>query len=327
MKILVTGGAGYIGSHTCKVLSRLGHDPIVYDNLCTGHADNVRWGALVEGDIRDAPTLDDAFSKHRPDAVMHFAAFAYVGESVTNPGKYYDNNITGSLNLIRAALRNNCNTFIFSSSCATYGIPDTLPIVEETPQQPINPYGYTKLVVERMLSDFGHAHGLRWAAMRYFNAAGCDIEGDLGERHTPETHVVPLAILAALGRGESFRILGTDYDTADGTAIRDYVHVSDLAVAHALAASYLADGGASGAFNLSTGIGTSVRDVVKAVERATGRVVPIVEAPRRNGDPPKLFADSAKARALLGWNPTMRHIDPIVASAASWFRKTYEKRM
>jgi UDP-glucose-4-epimerase GalE len=279
----------------------------------------VRWGALEVGDIADAGRLDEVFRRHKPDAVMHFAAFAYVGESVSEPAKYYRNNVVGSLALVEAAMRNGCDKVIFSSSCATYGIPDQLPITETTPQLPINPYGYTKLVVERLLSDFHNAYGLKWAAMRYFNAAGCDRDGELGERHAPETHAIPLAILAALGNGQSFKVFGTDYQTADGTAVRDYVHVSDLASAHVLAAAYLQGGGDSGAFNLSTGRGTSVRDIVQSVEKATGRKVPVENAARREGDPPVLFAIADKARDVLQWQPRFVDIDPIVASAVAWF--------
>lgn len=325
MRILVTGGAGYIGSHTCKALARAGHEPIVFDNLANGNADAVKWGPLERGDIQDAEQLEAVMRRHRPDLVMHFAAFAYVGESVNDPAKYYRNNVVGSLALLDAMRRNDVRQIIFSSTCATYGIPDRLPIGEDTPQNPINPYGFSKLAVERALVDYGHAYGLKWAAMRYFNAAGCDPDGDLGEEHDPETHAIPLAIMAALGTGPRFQIFGADYETPDGTAIRDYIHVSDLAAAHAMAADYLAGGGESQAFNLSTGNGVSVSDIVKSAERATGRTVPVDLVSRRAGDPPVLYAVAEKAGRLLGWRPTFLDIDDTVATAARWFMRRHNE--
>lgn len=325
MRILVTGGAGYIGSHSCKALAAAGHEPIVFDSLVHGHAEAVRWGPLEQGDILDAARLDEVLRRYRPDLVMHFAAFAYVGESVTDPAKYYRNNISGSLCLLDAMMRNGVGKFIFSSTCATYGMPDTLPIREETLQRPINPYGFTKLAVERALIDYERAYGLKWAAMRYFNAAGCDPDGELGEDHEPETHVIPLAIMAALGSGPRFKIFGTDYATADGTAIRDYIHVSDLADAHARAAAYLQGGGDSRAFNLSTGQGVSVLDLIKSVERATGRPVPTELADRRAGDPPVLYAVADRAAEVLGWRPRFTSIDDTVSTAAAWYKRRHNE--
>ncbi|MGE0280417.1 MAG: UDP-glucose 4-epimerase GalE [Rhizobiaceae bacterium] len=325
MRILVTGGAGYIGSHTCKALARAGHEPIVFDNLTNGSVDAVKWGPFEQGDILDGGRLDAVMRRHRPDLVMHFAAFAYVGESVNDPAKYYANNVVGSLSLLDAMRRNDVGQIIFSSTCATYGIPDRLPIGEDTPQNPINPYGFSKLAVERALADYGRAYGLKWAAMRYFNAAGCDPDGDLGEEHDPETHAIPLAIMAAFGTGPRFRVFGTDYETPDGTAVRDYIHVSDLASAHAVGVEYLASGGESQAFNLSTGNGVSVSDIIKAAERATGRTVPVDLVGRRAGDPPVLYAVAEKADRLLGWRPAFVDIDETVATAARWFMRRHNE--
>jgi UDP-arabinose 4-epimerase len=322
MKILVTGGAGYIGSHACKALAKAGHAPVVYDNLSTGHRDAVRWGPLEIGDILDSDRLDAVFAKHRPDMVMHFAALAYVGESVTSPDKYYRINVGGTLSLLEAMCRHDISKIVFSSTCATYGVPAHLPIKEETPQAPINPYGFTKLAVERMLADFERAYGFRWVALRYFNAAGADPDGELGERHDPETHAIPLAIMAALGTGPAFSIFGTDYRTSDGTAVRDYVHVSDLAQAHARAIDYLADAGESIALNLGTGVGTSVFELVDAVAAATGRKVRVVRTARRTGDPPILYAVADRARQTLGWAPRFVSIGETVATAADWFLRS-----
>lgn len=323
MRVLVVGGAGYVGSHACKALASEGHEPIVYDSLVTGHEDAVKWGPLERGDLLDAERLDDVLAQHRPDVVMHFAAFAYVGESVLDPAKYYRNNVVGSLSLLQAMRRNGIGTIVFSSTCATYGIPASLPITEATPQSPINPYGYTKLVVERALADYAHAYDLRWVAMRYFNAAGCDPDGELGERHEPETHAVPLAIKAALGSGPRFKVFGTDYETPDGTAVRDYIHVSDLASAHVKAIPYLNGGGDNGAFNLATGRGVSVIELLEAVEKASGRTVPADFAPRRPGDPPALYAVADKARDLLGWTPRFTAIQDTVATAVAWFGRRH----
>lgn len=320
--VLVVGGAGYIGSHACKALHKAGYTPVVYDNLVYGHEDAVKWGPFEEGDLLDGARLDEVLARYEPVCVMHFAAYAYVGESVTDPAKYYGNNIAGSLSLLDAMRRNGVDTIIFSSTCATYGEVDTLPIVETLPQNPVSPYGYSKLVVENALRDYGRAYGLKWVAMRYFNAAGLDPEGELGERHDPETHVIPLALLAAM-RQTGFNVFGTDYDTPDGTAIRDYIHVCDLADAHVRAIDYLKNGGESGAFNLATGRGTSVREILSAVEKAVGAPVPVKYAPRRAGDAPILYATGEKARALLGWEPEYTDIDVIVKTAADWFRRHY----
>lgn len=318
--ILVTGGAGYIGSHACKALSRAGYQPIACDNLVYGHPWAVKWGPLEQGEIADRAWLDGLIERYRPLAVMHFAAYAYVGESVRDPGKYYRNNVAGSLTLLEAARDHAVGHFIFSSTCATYGIPERVPIAEDCPQAPINPYGASKWMIERMLADFDQAHGLRSVALRYFNAAGADPDGEIGEDHDPETHLIPLAILAALGRGPELSIFGTDYPTADGTAIRDYIHVTDLADAHVRALDYLLTGEPSLALNLGTGKGYSVREVINAVARVGGREVPTRESARRVGDPPVLVAAPQRAMALLDWRPVHSDLDQIVRTAWDWHR-------
>lgn len=318
MRVAVVGGAGYIGSHAAKALAVAGHEPQVVDNLSTGHREAVQWGPLHEADIRDREGMRTLFASLRPEAVMHFAASAYVGDSMRAPLAYYDNNVAGTLSLVEAAYQAGCAAFVFSSSCATYGIPSTLPITEETPQSPTNPYGETKLACERLLHWTGVGHGLNWMALRYFNAAGADPEGDLGEMHDPEPHLIPIAIRAAAGKGAPLKVMGTDYPTPDGTALRDYVHVSDLADAHVLALEHLAHGGASRAVNLGTGHPHSVLDVMQAVERVVGQPVPHEFALRRPGDPPELWADSSLARALLGWRPNHTELDAMVASAWAW---------
>lgn len=317
--ILVTGGAGYIGSHTCKALAAGGFTPVVLDNLAVGHRDDVRWGPCIEGDILDTAKVADAIRTHEAKAVIHFAAFAYVGESVVEPAKYYGNNVAGTLSLLDACRSEGVGKVVFSSSCATYGIPDTLPIAETTPRRPINPYGRTKLIVEQVLADYANAYGSRYAALRYFNAAGADPEGELGERHDPETHLVPLAILAAAGRTEGLEVFGDDYDTPDGTCIRDYVHVTDLARAHVLALRHLLGGGDNLAVNLGSGNGISIREVIAAVERVTGRKVPHVMRPRRPGDPPALYADPHLAKERLDFVTELSDIDTIVRTAAAFF--------
>ena len=324
-RILVTGGAGYIGSHFCKALAQAGRVPVVYDNLSRGHADAVKWGPLVQGDLRDRGHLRAALEEHRIEAVVHFAALAYVGESVTEPQRYYDNNLGGMIALLGAMQDLGIGQIVFSSSCATYGTPDALPISETAPQAPINPYGRTKLACEWMLRDAGAGWGLRSVALRYFNAAGADPEGEIGERHDPETHLIPLALLAASGRGGPLRVFGTDYPTPDGTCIRDYIHVADLARAHLLALAHLAGGGGSLALNLGTGRGASVREVVAAVEQVTGRAVPLLEAPRRAGDPPELTADPAEAERILGFRAEYRDLAQTVADAAPWFGPAVER--
>jgi UDP-arabinose 4-epimerase len=291
---------------------------VAYDNLSRGDRASVRWGPLEIGDIADGSRLRDVVRRYRPAAIMHFAAFAYVGESVTDPALYYANNVLGSLSLLEAMRACSVDVFIFSSSCATYGLPISLPITEQHPQNPINPYGTSKLMVERMLRDYGAAYGLRWVILRYFNAAGADRDGDLGECHDPETHAVPLAILAALGRIASFNLLGTDYETPDGSAIRDYIHVEDLAHAHVAALRHLLNGGQSEALNLGVGTGTSVLELVAAVERVSSRRVPVVRCARRPGDPPVLIANPERARAVFQWQPSISTIDEIVRTAWSW---------
>ncbi|KEO51509.1 UDP-glucose 4-epimerase GalE [Thioclava pacifica] len=318
-KILVTGGAGYIGSHCCKALAKAGREPVVYDNLSRGHADAVRWGPLVVGDMRDRALLERTLAEHQIGAVIHFAALAYVGESVGAPEQYYDVNLGGMTALLEAAGAVGVDKIVFSSSCATYGTPERLPISEDLPQTPINPYGRTKLVCEWMLQDAQTAHGLRFAALRYFNAAGADPEGEIGERHDPETHLIPLVLMAASGQAGPLKIFGTDYPTPDGTCIRDYIHVDDLARAHLLALDHLEAGGASLKLNLGTGRGASIHEVVAAVERVTGRKVPHELAPRRPGDPAELTADPSKAAEVLGFTARYRDLDEIVAHAAPWF--------
>lgn len=317
-RVLVTGGAGYIGAHCCKALAEAGAEPVTFDNLSRGHAGAVKWGPLVVGDLRDGAAVAAALAQHRIEAVIHFAALAYVGESVTAPQAYYDNNLGGMIGLLGAMQAAGLQQIVFSSSCATYGIPARLPIAEDCPQAPINPYGRTKLVCEWMLRDAGPGWGLRHVALRYFNAAGADPGGAAGERHDPETHLLPLALMAASGQGAPLRIFGTDYDTPDGTCIRDYIHVSDLARAHVLALAYLARGGESVALNLGTGRGASVREVVQTVAEVTGREVPCHEEPRRPGDPAALYADPARAEAVLGFRAEYGLRDS-VADAAPWF--------
>jgi UDP-glucose-4-epimerase GalE len=316
--ILVTGGAGYVGSHACKALAAAGFRPVVYDNLSRGHREAVRWGPLVQGDLHDRDTLVAAMRSHAIAAVMHFAALAYVNESVKDPALYYTNNVGGTLSLLAAMRDSGVSSIVFSSTCAVYGVPDKVPITEATVKAPLNPYGETKLAIERALHWYGGAFGLRYAALRYFNAAGADPDGEIGEAHDPETHLIPLVLRAALGRGKSLDIYGTDYPTRDGTAIRDYIHVADLADAHIRAIDYLAAGGESGALNLGTGHGYSVRDVVAAVEQVSGRAVPRREMPRRAGDPPELVADPALARARLGWQPSHSDLDMIIGTALAW---------
>jgi UDP-arabinose 4-epimerase len=323
--VLVTGGAGYIGSHTAKALAAAGYLPITLDNLSRGFAESVRWGPLEIGDVGDRACLAEIFAKHRPSAVLHFAAFAYVGESVGDPGLYYRNNVAGSLALIEAAAAAGVTGFVFSSTCATYGVAERMPITEETPQHPANPYGASKLMVERMLADFSATHGLRSVALRYFNAAGADPASEIGENHDPETHLIPLAIYAALGLGPKLRIFGTDWPTPDGTCIRDYIHVSDLADAHVKALAYLEAGGATTAANLGTGTGFSVREILAAVAGAAGRPVPADEAERRAGDVPALVADAARAAHLLGWQPRNSDLETIVGSAVAWARRRHNR--
>ncbi|MBI5561762.1 MAG: UDP-glucose 4-epimerase GalE [Deltaproteobacteria bacterium] len=323
MKILVTGGAGYIGAHVCKALKRRGHVPVVFDNLVYGHREFARWGEFVEGDLADVPAIGAAMKEHRPGAVMHFAAYTYVGESVGNPSKYYHNNVAGSLNLMDCARDAGVRHVVFSSTCATYGVPETSPIAETHPQRPINPYGRTKLVIEGLLDDFDAAYGMRSVKLRYFNAAGADPDAEIGEDHDPETHLIPLVLDAAAGRRTNITIFGEDYDTPDGTCIRDYVHVYDLADAHVLALEYLINGGPGAAFNLGNGLGYSVKEVIDAARRTTGREIPVVMGARRPGDPARLVGSSAKAASTLGWSPRYAGIETIVSHAWKWHTKRF----
>ncbi len=315
MHVLVTGGAGFIGSHTAKALARAGYQPVVVDDLRTGHRSAVRWGPFVEANIADKTTLCRVFERYRIGAVIHFAASAYVGESMRVPDLYFRNNVGSTLDLLEAMLEAGIPKMVFSSSCATYGNPVTIPIDEDHVQRPVNPYGESKLMCERLIHWYGNAYALKWVALRYFNAAGADPDGDLGEEHDPETHLIPLAIGAAMGTVPRLEIYGTDYETPDGTAIRDYIHVSDLADAHVAALRYLEDGGGSTALNLGTGLGHSVAQVVSAVEKLSGQRVPIQEQPRRPGDPACLIADAGKAARVLGWRPEHSTLEQIVKTA------------
>jgi len=313
------GGAGYIGSHCVRQLALAGHQPVVLDNLVFGHRAAVAPEVpFYRAELGDEDAVGRVLAEERPDVVMHFAAFAYVGESMGDPLKYYFNNSVATLHLLRAMLRQGVTRFVFSSSCATYGVPGTLPIVETAPQTPINPYGQTKLDVENALKALSRSHGLSFAAFRYFNAAGAAADGSIGEDHDPETHLIPLAIAAAVGKARPLELFGADYPTPDGTCLRDYVHVDDLSRAHIAVFDALAQPGAALFYNLGTGTPTSVREVLAAVEEVTGRRVRVVESPRRAGDPPALYADASKARAELGWRVQYPDIESIVASAWRW---------
>ena len=321
MRILVTGGAGYIGSHTCKLLASNGHTPITLDDLSQGHEWAVRWGPFERGSLGEPTRLAGLFAAHAVDAVIHFAACALVGESMAHPAKYFRANTLGTFNLLEAMREARVGTLVFSSTCATYGNPLRTPIDEEHPQTPVNPYGESKLMVEKMLRWYGDAYGLKWMALRYFNAAGADPAGELGEEHDPESHLIPLVIGAALGTRPALKIFGTDYPTPDGTAIRDYVHVMDLADAHLRALDRLNGGAQSLAINLGTGTGHSVREVVDTVASVAGRAVPADEAPRRPGDPPVLVADPSRASATLGWAPQHPRLATIVEHAWRWHER------
>ncbi|MBH5368987.1 UDP-glucose 4-epimerase GalE [Bradyrhizobium glycinis] len=316
--VLVTGGAGYVGSHCCKAFANAGWRVITLDNLSRGWRDAVRWGPLIECDIRDEARIRGALEMYKPDLVAHFAALAYVGESVANPAMYYANNTAGTLALLEAMRATSCLRLLFSSTCASYGIPGVLPIDETHPQNPINPYGWSKMIIERMLEDYGKAYGMASAALRYFNAAGCDADGDIGERHEPETHAIPLMIEAARNPNQPFTVFGTDFPTPDGSAIRDYVHVNDLARAHLLAGEMLVACGGTHVFNLGTGVGTSVLELVETVKRIAGRDPAIRLGPRREGDPPVLVASYTKAERELGWKPQHSQIDFILETALKW---------
>jgi len=318
--ILVTGGAGFVGSHVCKALAKSGYRPIAFDNLERGHDWAVKWGPLEHGDLRNESDIRRVFEARSPSAVIHLAAYAYVGESVIDPIRYYDNNIGGTAKLLAACASFGCRRIVLSSSCATYGIPTRLPVVEDAAQHPVNPYGYTKLVAERMLKDAQAAYGIEHVSLRYFNAAGADPEGELGEVHEPETHLIPLVLFAALGRQPSIKIFGQDYPTKDGTCVRDYVHVSDLADAHVAAVEWLASGKSSASFNLGNGQGFSVAEVVQTSEKVTGRPIRAEMCPARTGDPPTLISDSRKARDLLDWQPKFPGLDQQIEHAWNWFR-------
>ncbi len=319
--VLVTGGAGYVGSHACKALHEAGYLPVTYDSLEKGHRWAVRWGPLEVGGLHDAPRLDEVLREHRPVAALHFAAYAYVGESVLKPARYYENNVGGTLSLLEALRRAQVGRVVFSSTCATFGIPERACIDEDCPQRPINPYGASKLMVERILADYGLAYGLQSVSLRYFNAAGADPEAQIGESHDPETHLIPLALDASLGRIPALTVFGSDYPTPDGTCVRDYIHVADLARAHVLALDYLQSGGASCALNLGTGTGSSVNEVLAAVAEVTGRPVPVIRGERRAGDPPFLVADPARAIGTLGWRPQFPRIRDQVQHAWNWHQR------
>jgi UDP-arabinose 4-epimerase len=321
VRVLITGGAGYIGSHAAKALARAGFEPVVFDNLSIGHEQAVRWGPLVRGDLGDRELVRETLAAHRIEAVMHFAAYAYVGESVHEPRKYFRNNVTNTLNLLDAMLDAGVTRIILSSSCATYGNPVATPMSEEHPQNPINPYGESKLFVEKILRRYEEAYGLRWSALRYFNVAGADPDVEIGEHHDPETHLVPLAIQTALGLRPELTVFGVDYDTPDGSAIRDYVHVSDVAEGHVRALRYLLDGGQPVALNLGSGISSSVRQIIAAVERLSGRPVRVREAGRRAGDPDRLLADASRVAAVMGWTRERSNPETIVETALRWHRR------
>ena len=319
-KVLVTGGAGYIGSHACKALRAAGHTPVTFDNFSTGWRDAVKFGPAEEGDLLDRARLDEVFATHRPDAVMHFAAFSQVGEAMEKPGLYWRNNVMGSLNLVEAAVAAGCMDFVFSSTCATYGEHDNVVLDEETPQEPLNAYGASKRAIEEILRDFEAAHGLRHVIFRYFNVAGADPDGEVGEHHRPETHLIPVMLEAVDGTRPGLTIHGTDYDTPDGTCIRDYVHVCDLVDAHVLGLDWLRAGKPSRVFNLGTGTGFSVRQVIDASRAVTNREVPHTEGPRRAGDATKLVSGSTRAESELGWHPTRSTMPQMIADAWLWHR-------
>ncbi|MHC2217835.1 UDP-glucose 4-epimerase GalE [Rhizobium leguminosarum] len=319
--VLVVGGAGYIGSHTCLDLANKGYRPVVFDNFSNGHREFVRWGPAEEGDIRDRARLDAVLAKHKPAAILHFAALIEVGESVKDPVSFYENNVIGTLTLLSAAQAAGINAFVFSSTCATYGLPQSVPLDETHRQVPINPYGRTKYIVEQALADYDQYRSLRSVVLRYFNAAGADFEGRIGEWHQPETHAIPLAIDAALGRRQGFKVFGSDYETRDGTCVRDYIHVLDLADAHVRAVEYLLKGGDSVALNLGTGTGTTVKELLGAIEEVSNRPFPVEYIGRREGDSHTLVANNDKARDVLGWVPQY-DLSEIIRSAWDWHAKS-----
>lgn len=324
--IIVTGGAGYIGSHACKILNKLGFNPITIDNLSVGHKSAVKWGPFVHADLKDKDALDKTFSKYKPCAVMHFAADALVAESVINPGKYYENNVYSTVVLLEQMVKHNIRNFIFSSSCATYGIPTSSPISEDHPQKPINPYGKSKLMIEEILKDYEHAHGIKFASLRYFNAAGADFEGDTGENHENETHLIPLVIQTAEGLRPFINVYGMDYPTDDGSAIRDYIHVVDLIDAHVKALNYIYEKSSSLMLNLGTGKGISVLEVINTVKKITKKDFKVNFSERRPGDPPILFADSFKAKKIIGWQPKHSDIETIIITAWNWHKSLIQKK-
>ena len=321
MAILVTGGAGYIGSHVNKLLAHEGYETVVFDNMIYGHREAVKWGTLIEGDLKNIGQIEAVFERYPIEAVFHFAAYAYVGESVAEPEKYYYNNIGCTLNLLKVMRRHGCDKIIFSSSCATYGEPEKTPITEDMPQDPINPYGFTKYAVERIFRDYERAYGLKYVVLRYFNAAGADPEGEIGEAHDPETHIIPLILDAASGKRPNVKVFGTDYPTRDGSCIRDYIHVSDLATAHLLALRHLEAGKESQFLNLGNAKGTSVLELIEAAKRVTGRDIPVELTERRPGDPAILVGSSEKAKRVLGWEPMYGDIDTIVRHAWAWHER------
>jgi len=324
MKVLVVGGAGYIGSHMVKMLSKAGHDVVTLDNLSNGYKDAVKYGEFIEGDIADAELLNNLFSKTAFDGVMHFASYIQVGESVEKPSMYYKNNVTNTQVLLDAMLEHGIKSFIFSSTAATFGEPEYIPIDEAHPQKPINPYGHSKLMVEQILADFDHAYGLKSVSLRYFNAAGADAEGELGERHIPETHLVPLVLQAASGRRDNIAIFGTDYDTPDGTCVRDYIHINDLCSAHLLGLEHLVAGGDSKAYNMGNGQGYSIKEVIDVAKKVTGNDFEVKLAERRDGDPAKLVADSTLLQKELGWSPQYTDLETIIRHAWEWEQKYQE---
>ena len=319
--LLIVGGAGYIGSHTNKALNEAGYETVVLDNLSYGHEESIKWGEFCKCDLANIDDVDEVFNKYDITAVMHFSSFIDVGESVTNPEKYYTNNVVNTMNLLHVMLKHNVKKFIFSSTCATYGVPQKIPLVEDHPQNPINPYGMTKLMVEKILKDYDNAYGLKSVILRYFNASGADESGEIGEWHNPETHLIPLILDAAIGKREDIKIFGTDYDTEDGTCIRDYIHVTDLADAHIRALKYLEDENTSNEFNLGNGVGFSVRQVIESAKKVTGRDFKVEETKRRPGDPAVLIGSSKKAKDTLGWNPQYTDIDDIIKTAWIWHQK------
>ena len=322
--VFVAGGAGYIGSHTCKALARAGYLPVCYDNLSTGHAYAVKWGPFIQGDISDKARLKEAFFSYKPIAAFHFAADALVVESINHPAKYYRNNVAATLSLLEAMCDAQIKHLVFSSTCATYGNLKFSPMTEEHPQDPINPYGRTKWFAEQMMADFDAAYGLKSVALRYFNAAGADLDTEIGEHHTPESHLIPIALQTALGMRNQMKIYGTDFPTRDGSAVRDYVHVQDLAAAHVLALQYLKEKNRSDQFNLGTGSGSSVLEIIRAVETFCGREISVELETKRDGEPPSLSASFDKAEKLLGWKPQFSDLPTIIESAWKWHKLLYE---